>query len=172
MSPVTHSSPGFIFLTTGMHRYCKYQWALNLCSYICLHSIFTHLISAGLFSPQMFSFDTCTGVGNPWAFHSCRTPPGAIDSWKQELEKSLGAATMWRRHFALCFIILAAIAGALSLSMVFQQGILFQFFDRASVIVKSCQTFGTLDNNLNNTSYNLLISRFIMYVLWLVHSFI
>lgn len=61
--PQSHiPAQGLFFFTTGMHRYCKYQWALNLGSCICLHSVFTHLISAGLFSPQVFSSDTLSHI--------------------------------------------------------------------------------------------------------------
>ena len=80
---------------------------------------FTHLLLAGLSSPQMEPFPLILSLilQRSWRSLSCsrlcaqsRAPAGAIESQKQELKKLLDATTMWRRHSVPGFIILTSLA--------------------------------------------------------------
>ena len=112
-----------------LFRCFNYCWALKLCSCTCPHSLFTHLILAGLFSPQMEPFPPvpcltfCRGLGSHWAVHrslSCSqlcTPVQSpfkghriLETWTREV---LGSSKHVQKALCPGFIILPVAAWAL-----------------------------------------------------------
>lgn len=172
--PLMLSSPGFVFLTTKMHRYFNYHWALNLCSCICPHGqLYPSFISRAVFSPDgALSSDSLSHSAKELAIAELFTALRPVQSpcWGHRIpetgtQETLGcnnhvekALCPWFYHSYLSCLSFVNPAWSSSKLSFF----LFQFLDRGSVIVKSPQMIGILVNNCNhynNASYHLLISR-------------